>query len=1032
MAVMAVASLAFPAWAGRSDADQYLIGHWLAADGIPENAALAVAQTPEGYIWVGSTGGLLRFNGKDFSHADDLYDYPPLGSVITLLSADRSGRLWAGTAGGEIYLLQRGAWGTLNVTNVPLRSVAEDNDGNVFVGTADGRVFQYDGARLKPLSAPPGMIESGVFCLRDEADGGIWMANRGVIAHWDGKAWEKVGIGVTGPFSVVAAVARGGGIWVYASGSMRHFRRGMAPEMMKAPVVNAPRQLLQDHAGHLWIASNVSGLTRLSLDGSVLTISDTNGLSHNSSWCVMEDFEGDLWLGTSSGGLHRLRERYFTSIGFEQGLPDRIARTVALDGPGRIIVGTHGGGLARIEHQKVVWTQPSAAAAHDVRVWSVLHDHAGTLWAGTFGRGLFIEETNGERTIPLPPAMARTINALMEDSRGRMWVGTIDGLGVVEQRKFRVPPEAAGLTNFSVQCFAEDPKTGAIWIGTYENGLFCLANQKLTSYGYQEGLPDLRVNALFFDKDGCLWIGFHTAGMARLRGGKISAIGRAQGLPASGVAAIVADDLGYFWIASDQGLIRVAEPELHRAADGGIGMFAVFNRGDGLDNPATREGDQPLAVRDETGRLWFATLNGVVTVDPRALRVNTNAPPVVIESVAFRDDDGAAHTILSPGETIVLPPGSSEVEVKCAALSFPAPEKIRYAYRLEGADRDWVDLGNRGDIYFRALSRGAFHLRVKAANNDGFWNEAGDTLQIVQQPFWWQTYWFRSVAALALMGLAGGVVWRVQQRKIGEQQRQWKIERAHAQEKAHLDEQLRQAQKMEAVGQLSGGIAHDFNNILSVIMGHVGLLQEENTLSAETRDSIAQIGQGAERAANLTRQLLAFGRRQVIRLEPLDLNLAVVSVVNMLQRILGEDIHVALSLQPGHLLVRADAGMLDQVLMNLAVNARDAMPQGGTLTIATSEKTVSAEEARTISEGAAGQFICLTVKDTGVGMSEEVKAHLFEPFFTTKEPGKGTGLGLATVFGIVKQHGGMVRVDSALRQGSALHVLLPVYHAPPA
>ncbi len=241
----------------------------------------------------------------------------------------------------------------------------------------------------------------------------------------------------------------------------------------------------------------------------------------------------------------------------------------------------------------------------------------------------------------------------------------------------------------------------------------------------------------------------------------------------------------------------------------------------------------------------------------------------------------------------------------------------------------------------------------------------------------------------------------------------------------HLEEQFLQSQKMEAIGQLAGGVAHDFNNLLTVIQGYGALLLVPGQQPEDTTEAAQQIVQASERAANLTRQLLAFSRRQVMQPRRMDLNEIINNLIKMLQRILGEDVQLQLELSPQPLLVRADAGMLDQVLMNLVINARDAMPSGGRLVISTSATGITEEEAQRIGDATPGPHACLRVSDTGSGILPKHLSHIFEPFFTTKDPGKGTGLGLATVFGIVTQHRGSLRVNSVVGEGTTIEVLLP-------
>jgi signal transduction histidine kinase/ActR/RegA family two-component response regulator len=247
-----------------------------------------------------------------------------------------------------------------------------------------------------------------------------------------------------------------------------------------------------------------------------------------------------------------------------------------------------------------------------------------------------------------------------------------------------------------------------------------------------------------------------------------------------------------------------------------------------------------------------------------------------------------------------------------------------------------------------------------------------------------------------------------------------------------LEEQFRQSQKMEAVGQLAGGVAHDFNNILAAIMMQVQLASMTPDLPEEVRQLHDDIRSSAERAAHLTRQLLAFSRRQVMQPKHLDINEAVTGITKLLQRTVGEDIQLQLHLSSLPLRVHADAGMLDQILLNLVVNARDAMPEGGRIVIETGAKVLDGDPVRNGTGLPEGRYVLLRVTDTGCGIPPEVMPHLFEPFFTTKQPGKGTGLGLATVFGIVKQHRGGVFVESSPGRGSAFEILLPEDSTQPA
>lgn len=257
--------------------------------------------------------------------------------------------------------------------------------------------------------------------------------------------------------------------------------------------------------------------------------------------------------------------------------------------------------------------------------------------------------------------------------------------------------------------------------------------------------------------------------------------------------------------------------------------------------------------------------------------------------------------------------------------------------------------------------------------------------------------------------------------------RQWRLLKEHQE----LEEQLRQSQKMESVGQLAGGVAHDFNNLLTAIIGYADM----TLMDLEDRESITenlhQIRRAGERASRLTSQLLAFARKQILAPSVVSLNELILNLERMLRRLIGTDIELAILPEDNIWHVKADPSLLEQVIVNLVVNARHAMPDGGTLTLETANLKIPNEEAQTHAEFKAGEYVRLAIRDTGAGMSDEVKRRAFEPFFTTKEQGKGTGLGLAMAYGIVKQTEGHIALESELGRGTTISIYLPRTHEAP-
>jgi len=1155
LVVLALAFQAGVAGAGqsRSGNPDFLIENWLEGDGLPESSAYAIAQTPDGYLWVGTADGIYRYNGSEFANSGGNPTNPVLNGIIQYLYVDRSKRLWASSEFG-LGVRENDSWHTIRSTNIVARSIAEDPSGQVLLGTYDGRLFAISDEKIAPFPTPEGLAPSGVFCLTDTHDGGIWLANRGFVGRLTPQGWVRSGPPGLIHNSLVATAARDGGIWTYTPGKLTRFFADGRKNEYAAPNIDQPRALLEDRAGTIWVASNSRGYFRFKPGGGVIsTVTATNGLVHNSSWCLLQDSEGNFWLGSSCGGLSQLRPRMFKTIGVPDGLPTQIACSVTEESPGNMIIGTHGGGVVRIQNGKVI-PEPSSSGQLGNYAWSVLHDEAGRTWIGTYEEGLLVEENGVKRNFPLPPALGKTINCLVEDSQGQIWVGTGMGYGIITHDIARDASAGSPLAGDSVRCIAEDPKSGAFWLGTYDRGIYRLKDQKYIHYGRGNGLPGNRISSLYVESDGSLWAGIFGRGLVSIRNGRITALGSNQGFPATTVGSILEDGLGWFWFGTERGIMRVSKDQLRQAiqrpwprAD-----FVVFDFSDGLYSADCFEGFQPAATRDHAGHLWFATINGVVTVDPAQIQLNTNTPPIVIERISYKDPSGLTRPLPPIGATPVkIRPGSSDLVVDFAALSFSVPEKNRYAYNLEGLDDRWVPLGNRRVVtlspLLSPLPPGSYRLHIKASNNDEIWNES-TVFTFTMEPFVWQTLWFRLLVLLGVAGFGGLAAWQLThlrlRRRIAslEQQRAFEQDRARLatvmeatsdlvafadnkgrvlhlnpagrkllgldqtsnlhgltltdihpgwaaqivaekgipaarlqgvwegetalrdhggqeipvtqtimahpgpkggdsflstiardirerkraeQASERLQAQLLQAQKMESVGRLAGGIAHDFNNMLQVILGNADLALDESVPGSELHMELLEIRKSATRSAELTGQLLTFARKSVFRAQELNLNETVEGTSKMLQRLIGENIELVLRCGPDLWPVRMDPSQVTQILTNLAINARDAIGGQGRLIIEVSNVTLSPHQALVDAEVVPGEFVLLSVQDNGHGMTQEVLDHLFEPFFTTKDIGKGTGLGLATVFGIVKQNQGLIQVDSTPGQGSTFRIYFP-------
>jgi PAS domain S-box-containing protein len=1135
----------------------YLIDVWETDQGLPENSATAMVQTPDGHLWIGTFNGLVRFDGVRFTVFDSS-TLPGLPSpAVVNLHLDRRLRLWISTDRGLAVLVD----GKLVAMGADkgwvgdyVRQFVESDDGQLYFLTFDRRLLHLDGDRFFELPFPvyaDHAQRTGILLMAGGRE--LVLVHPTFVGRWTGRAWDRSNpIAPAGDDVIGGGPGRDGAVWLLRERALVRFGRdGVTTRQLSRPV-RAFWGLYEDSAGNVWVSSYAVGLFRISPDGTVTHFTTENGLSYNSVRFAYEDRESNLWIGTSGGGLLRFKPRLFANWGLDRGLPERVIKALAITTDNELLVGTHGRGVVDL-HGATVF----ALSGEPSYVQTAMVDRRGRVWVGLFEDGVHrLSPDRARRAVDLSRAFVDdrgqwSVYALFEDSRGRVWAAGERGAAMFDDH------DAAAFARLdsgaSIRAIAEDPVHGDIIVGTASGGLQRLAGDRFRPVAEAQALDQAGIASLLADRDGTLWIGTFDQGLAVLANGTLTRIGEAQGIRARGISAIVDDGRGYLWLGTNQGVLRVARQQLQALVRGrAVSVHAmVFDRDDGLASIECPVGYQTTALRGPDGRLWFATLKGVATVDPAGLHLSSAAPRVVIDEVRV-DDRLVAGARLTPldwssATRATIAPGSRRVEVHYTALSLRSPEKTRFRYRIVGHDGDWVETGTRRVAYLTDLSPGDYRLEVRAITNEGLLSDTPGLVSFTVLPLWWQKTWVQAVALFLLVAgvaLAGWTASRVTiRRQLERQSHQRALDRERARLASVLDattdcvafaapdgrllylnpaghrmlglppdappatltlgdlhppaararivheavpaavrdgvwsgettvsraggdempvsqviaahrspdgaveflstiirdlsdrvqaerelraseEQLRQSQKMEAVGRLAGGIAHDFNNLLTVITGYTELLLERHPVHDADNAPIEEMHRASLRAADLTRQLLAFSRKQVLSLAPVDLNAVVGGLERMLRPLIGEHITLVTRLAPALPPVSADRGQLEQVIVNLVVNARDAMPDGGLLTIATYAVAATSGDA-VAPDLPAGDYVCLDVTDTGTGMTHFVREHIFEPFFTTKSAGRGTGLGLSTVYGIVRQSGGSIAVDTAPGDGTTFRVYLP-------
>jgi ligand-binding sensor domain-containing protein/signal transduction histidine kinase len=757
--VAAAVLLAAPALAldpGRPLA-RYSLDAWSVDRGLPDSAVFAIVQTRDGYLWVGTTEGLARFDGLRFTVFDKANTPAIRHNQIQALFEDDAGALWIGTYGGGLVRLRDGRFEAYTAREgLPgdtVRSISQSRDGALWIGT--------HGAGL-------GRLRDGVFRTLTRRDGLAGDLVRAVRASRDGAVWVGTNHGLNR--------LRGDTVETLTTAT------GLLHENVTS--------LLEDGRGRMWIGT--SGGLNVYEDGRLRGYTTRDGLSADRVFAIQEDPDGDLWVGTEGGGLNRFRGGRFEALRAKDGLGSDVVRALHQDGEGSLWIGTYGGGLARLRDGFVVHTVQDGLP--DDRVRAVLEDHRGAVWAATAG-GLGRWQDGRWRTYTREAGLADdTILALHEDRQGVLWVGTRDGgLHRFQDGRFRVFTTAQGLPNNTVMAIA-DGRDGALWVGT-EGGVARFAQGRFTVYGTAQGLSFPEVRAIHEDRRGDLWIGTFGGGLNRLRDGRFRVWTRREGLSNDSVYSIyedgegalwvstlgdglnlirdekvtvfrvrdglfhdmifrvLEDDRGQLWMSSTRGIFRVDRRELLEQAAGRRARVTSVSYGvaDGMKTSECTGGAQPAGWRARDGRLWFPTRKGLVVIDPAHVRASTRPPPVVIEEVR------ADRREMPLGPALEAPPGRGELEFQYTGISFVGAENTRFRYKLEGFDPDWVDAGTRRLAHFTNLASGTYRFRVKAQSKDGVWNETGAAVDVRLAPHFYETRRFVASFVLAALGIAVGV-----------------------------------------------------------------------------------------------------------------------------------------------------------------------------------------------------------------------------------------------------------------------------------
>jgi len=823
-------------WAG-----EYSVTSWGVDEGLPQSSVTDIAQTPDGYIWIGTLiSGIARFDGVQFVNFDSANTPGLANPGVRRLLVDSQGNLWVNTGADGLLLRQgnrfikvgddmklgslvgerlgRMAFTTLEGELVIGRRAAggqwhwqrhkppvpsanynyyEDNDGVLWFQMPGGKIGRFVSDHFEVLDPLPGLAGQKVQALARDDAGQIWAGTDAELARWEHGAFTNANPGgAAEKISVRRLTPVPGGLWLEANGKLVFCAHDhWSPPAAEWDGYSAPwshfRAVRADNADGLWISLREEGLVHVGRDGKLVRVTSADGLPSQLVQAIFPDREGNLWAGYHRGGLIQLRRQTFNSVARGEGLLDTIVTSVTEDAAGAIWLGTAGGSVARwADGVCTNFSLPVRGKfCQDVVVASGTD---GRVWIGTGGNGLLVWENGEFRHAILPAQMPQdsqqvpqTIRQLLVAKNGDVWFANFSGLFRFDGKKL----DHVLATDSIAQAVAAMTQgaDGAIWFGTFGGVLRRWQDGKLTSHQPSDNIPASRFWALCPEADGTIWIGTISTGLLRFQDGKFTRFTTADGLADDSISHILADDQDNLWLGSRAGVMCVAKKSLApRAARQEPVACRLFGRSDGLPTVAMTLEFQPSCVKAHDGALWFGSPKGASWVNPANVRPAEPAVPVVVESVLA---DNTAREFSKTASRSSLPkitvePGVKNVEVRFTAPVFTAPELMRFRYRLDPLDADWMDLGARRNVAFPHLPAGAYTFRVMAKNSDGLWSRAPAALQIEVPPHLWERKSFQASALLALLGaVAFGVRRSTQQRlrrRLDALRQQQQIERERA------------------------------------------------------------------------------------------------------------------------------------------------------------------------------------------------------------------------------------------------------------
>ncbi|MFL6464097.1 MAG: two-component regulator propeller domain-containing protein [Bryobacteraceae bacterium] len=759
---------------------QYGRQTWRTENGLPQNTVRAILQDHEGYIWFGTEGGLVRFDGLKFVVFDAENTRALRSNSITGLLEDKTGTLWIGTTEG---------------------------------------ITRLHNAEFQTYTTEDGLPANHIWSLHLDRAGVIWVTTPEGTAHFD----RNYFIRGTAPSQALIVQDKSGRSWTGSEHGLTFSGQAFAKTYTTEDGLPSKRitTLYPDREGSLWVGTD-AGAARI-IDNTVERFPAGDPLSQNAVLSIYEDRESNMWFGTDSSGLTILRNQSFTTYTSREGSLDNQIRCVLQTRNGTIWIGTNGGGLRQFKDQQFSTLTTANGLASNI-ILSLAEDAAGALLIGTPDGLNRLRNGTLSLTTSADGLAEDFIRSVYADTSGSLWVGTRRGLSQIINNHITTYTQANGLGSDLIGAIIQG-RDNDLWIGTL-HGLTRFRNGTFTNYTTKDGLSSSVITDLYMDTEGTLWIGTQGGGLDRLHDGSFTTFTPQLGMPET-IYGVNEDAHGNLWLAAKNGIFRVNKNDLNRRSTNKI-TVVPYGTSDGLQVSECLGGGHPAIWKDQSGALWFSTAKGVAVLRSGRNRLNQLPPPVALETVYV--DDRA----LDPAQLTEVAPGHSRLSFEYAGLSFIAPQKMQFRYKLEGFDRDWINAGARRTAYYTNIPPGHYRFRVLASNNDGLWNQQGASFALDVHPRFYQTWWFTFLLLLAAALLVYAMYY-------------WRVKQVQSQFNAVLQERNRIAREI-----------HD-----TLAQGFVGVSVQLEIVSRLLGSSVEAAREHLDQARTQVRQSLSDARRSI-------------------------------------------------------------------------------------------------------------------------------------------------------------------------